>query len=433
MPRSCADATNRKYAEGERVGDPPKLSDPIKTKPGYFRKRVWVDLIFLCILLTLGYVFRDRLSLPHTLTDLDKWKARPKLDPSAALDPNTRVLPCLFILPPDARDQPVGSDSIGECPMLVPDGRRLDFFEVMLRSGAFFHIKTDLFVPDVIPLAFTRTNNPYDPWPVRNHPYLRHVYDPYMSGSRNPYTYVDWKLPDILTVSFRRISSGTSFGDAVYENGGPFALFSGSRIDWNGDGWDISLENGTTYLSPEAYNARRPQQGSLVAIFDKEGREVKLTRASNGDLQEIKSPSGNWIRFEYRQEDISKAFDTNGNSVEYTYDQSRSLQSATYSKGQAINYTYDLFERVLKVSTSEGLNLIANTYDSTDASAKVVRIALSDGSVYRIDYNLDAKTGVGTVNVIAPTGKVRRVTMDSYRLGKSLYTVSEQVETSHPR
>jgi hypothetical protein len=411
-----------------------KLSDPAKTKPSYSRKRIWIDLSFLCILLALGYAFRDQLSLPHPfLTDLDKWKARPKLDPSAALDPNTRVLPCLFIVPPNAKDQPVASGSIGECPMLVPDGRKLDFFEVMLMFGGFFHIKTDLFVPDVIPLAFTRTHNPYDPWVTKNHPYLRHVYDPYLSGSRNPYTYLDWKLPDASVIPYRRIFPGTNYDDAVYENRTPFPLFSGSRIDWNGYGWDISLANGTTYLSPEAYFAKRPQQGSLVGIFDKEGREVKLRRASSGDLQEIKSPSGNWIRFEYRQEDISKAFDSAGNFTEYTYDRSRSLQRATYSNGQAINYAYDSFKRVLKVATSDGSTLIEKTYDSADASAKVVRIALSDGSFYRIDYNLNPKTQAGTVDVIGPNGDVRRVTIDSYRPGESLYTASELKKKARQR
>jgi len=209
---------------------------------------------------------------------------------------------------------------VGDCLRLVPDGRKLDLFEIDLWGG-FAHIRTDLDLADVMPLAFTRSVVPLDAWAKRHKIYILHVYDPFMFGDRFPYTFEDWTLPDRKSIHFERISPGTSFADAVYEaKSARNEIFAGSQIKWNGWVWDLSLENGTTFLSPEAYNATRPQQGSLVGIFDKERHEVRLSRKSSGDLTKIESPSGRWIKFTYDEGRMIEARDSLRNVVEYKYD-----------------------------------------------------------------------------------------------------------------
>jgi hypothetical protein len=209
-----------------------------------------------------------------------------------------------------ASGQPVSSGSIGDCLMLAPNGKKLDLFEVDLWTGEFVPVKSDLYVPDKIPLAFTRVNLPMDDWSRGFRIFFRHVYDPYLFMDRNPYTSSQWVLPDNVHIHYKRISSGASYSDAVYEFDGILPSFAGSRINWNGDGWDVALQDGTTYLSPEAYNGKRPQQGSLVGIFDAGGHEVRLSRRTNGDLTEIKSPSGGWIRLTYAQDKIVETKDS---------------------------------------------------------------------------------------------------------------------------
>jgi hypothetical protein len=48
----------------------------------------------------------------------------------------------------------------GPCLMLAPNGKKLELFEVDLWTGEFVPVKTDLYVPDTIPLAFTRVARP---------------------------------------------------------------------------------------------------------------------------------------------------------------------------------------------------------------------------------------------------------------------------------
>ncbi len=388
------------------------LDAPPKTKKALLRYLRWRDVLFLAAGIALGLSVKHYYS--SLLSDIQKWKARPKLSPHVVATSQEKPkqngpLPCLFIVPPTAVDQPIASGTIADCLMLVPDGRRWDLFEVVLLSGSFIPIKTDLYVPDVIPLAFTRTYRPLHDWSKRFQVYVPHVYDPFLFGDRNPYTYLTCLLPDGNVVYYRRISPGTGYADAVYEEALPLPVFEGSRVAWNGNGWGLSLADGTTYLSPEAYYATRPQQGSLVGIFDKEGNEVRLSRESNGNLIEIKSPSGRWIRLRYDEGRISRATDSLGNTVNYTYDLEQHLQRVRNSHGQVTEYIYDYAHRIVRIGDATGRIVLENGYDD---EGRVLDLLLPDGSSYYFKYVFDEKKPTGHVDIIDPKGQVTRVTLD---------------------
>ena len=354
----------------------------------------------------------------------------PRVAPTSQEKPKQNgPMPCLFIVPPTAVDQPIASGTVADCLMLVPDGRRWDLFEVVLSSGSFVPIKTDLYVRDVIPLAFTRTYRPIDDWSERFQVYLANVYDPFLSGDRNPYTYLTWLLPDGNGVYYRRITSGTGYADAVYEDALLFPVFEGSRVAWNGNGWDLSLADGTTYLSPEAYYATRPQQGSLLAIFDKDGHEVRLSRKHNGDLTEIKSPNGRWVRLTYDAGHISRAADSLGNTVNYTYDLQHRLQTARDSHGQTTGYIHDYANRILKITDATGRILLENGYDD---DGRILDLLLPDGGSYYFKYFIDEKKPTGHVDIIDPKGGVTRVTLHAKRgEDRPFYTV-EKLSSAPP-
>src|SRR5579864_6748740 len=173
------------------------MGSKFTTLPRYFRTRGWKDFVFLCTVLLLGLAARHYL-FRAPLSDYDKWRVRPKLGSAAFVhspEGYTDLLPCLFIVPPRANNQIVNSGSIGDCLPLTPDGKQLNLFEDTL-DGGFLPIKTDLYVSDTIPLAFTRTYFPLDDWSRRNHFYVSDVYDPCLWGDRFPYTYLVWQLPD---------------------------------------------------------------------------------------------------------------------------------------------------------------------------------------------------------------------------------------------
>jgi YD repeat-containing protein len=394
---------------------PPNLDQATKSKKGLLRYLRWRDLIVIALGVALGFWINAQYFKFKEPTDYQKWQARPKLDSEASVlskqNSSRGINPCLFIVPPGAVDQPVASGSIGECLLLVPDGRKLDVFEVSLWWGTFFAIKTDLYVPDTISLAFTRTSNS-DYYSGQYHNYFRHVYEPFLIGDRNPYTYLRCFFPDGINLTYQRISPGTGFVDAVYEDASPFPLFQGSRFAWNGWGWDLALPDGMTYLFPEAYNAKRLQQGSLVGIFDGNGNEVRLTRKRNGDLAEITSPNGSRINFSYTKELMSRAADSFGNSVDYAYDERRCLRKVTDSHGETMEYQYNLFSHVVRIVGSNGSVILENSYDPHDRENKVVQLSLQDGRTYTIHYAFEKQGGRGHVDVADPSGEVTRVNLE---------------------
>lgn len=379
---------------------------------GYLR---WRDVVAVCIGLALAwrinYAFREP-------SDYQKWLARPRPGSSGqtAGGPTagqTGLPPCLFLVPEGVPDQPVISGSIGDCLRPVPDGRTLNLFEIVLGNG-FVPLKTDLYVNDVMPLAFTRIVMPLDEWAGRYAVYVPNTYEPFLTGDRRPYTYSDWGLPDRETVHFQRISPGTGFADAVFEAKSDDGIFAGARLAWNGWGWDLSLANGTTLLSPEAYNATRPQQGSLVAIFDQQGREVRLSRQRNGDLAKVDSPNGRWIKFAYENGHMIAASDDSGKTVRYSYDGEGRLASVVYPEGATVRYLYDDGNRIVRVEDSATGTAVQNTYGPNG----IVEQTSLDGNTYRIRRLVD------DIDVTDPRGTVTRVHM-SLTNGQSLYTIEK--------
>jgi YD repeat-containing protein len=384
------------------------LSPPTKPKEGYLRRRGWKDLIFLGVVLIIARLVDPY--LPNHLTDFEKWQARPKLKDRtvSAAQPKpglSGLPPCFFFVPPDAVDQKIVSGSVGDCLLLIPDGTRLDLFEVPL-GGALIPVETDLYRPDTIPLAFTRTYRRLDDWAKRNRIFLPHVYDPFYWGDRFPYGNSTWFLPDGQEIHFQRISPGIGFADAVAESTSTSPTFESSRINWNGWGWDLTLEDGTTYISPEAYSAKRPQQGSLVAIFDRNGNEVRLIRQSNGDLTEIKSPNGRWIRLSYSEGQVSRATDDSGNAVDYGYDPRGRLVTVKSSLGPSVRYSYNSDNQLTEVDNSSGKAVLQARYDS---SGEVTKIIVGEYYPYTFRFAVDRNTKTGHSEVIDPKGHVTRV------------------------
>lgn len=386
----------------------------------YFRFRSWKDLIFLFVVLLIWFVVR-RFVMPAPLSDYDKWKRRPQLGQSAlveGVEGRTGLPPCLFVVPPNAVDQPVDSGSIGDCLLLLPDGKKLDLFEDAL-EGSFLPIKTDLFVADSVPLAFTRTYLPLDDWSRSNHLYIKDVYDPNLYGDRFPYTYAVWQLPDAQKMRFGRTSSGTGYADAVFEHRAPTPVFAGSRIKWNGYGWDLTIDNGFTYLSPEAYGVKRAKQGSLVGIFDSEGREIRISRYPNGDISEIRSPGAQWIRFRYDNGRVVEAKGNSGNVVGYRYDSSDRLASVQYPNGKLTKYSYDSGNRVTRVEDTADELILENSYD-TDGN--LARQSMNGKLLYTLSYSIDEKSKTMTTSVRDAQGKLSKINI---QLGDSvLYSVT---------
>jgi hypothetical protein len=386
---------------------------------GYWQRRGWKDLLFLCLLLAFAGIARHYL-FPPPLTDYQKWQRRPALQiPANNASPQSGqggLPPCLFLAPSGGPAQSVTSGSIGDCLLLVPDGTVRNLFEVNLRTGNFIPVKTDAHVDDTILLAFTRVYLPIDEPARRTQIYLRDVYDPFLLGSRFPYTYVEWNLPDLQIIHYDRVSPGTGYADAVFEHSANTPLFGWSRIAWNSFGWDLNRADGMTYLTPEAYYSTRPVQSSLVAIFDPNGHQARLTRQANGDLTEIKSPNGYWIRLSYSEGHISRVKSSAAEQVEYEYDADNRLHRAGNAHGYE-EYSFDASNRIRTITHSASGLILQITYDSL---GRVIEQVLEGKAIYHIHYLTDAAGNIVGAEVIGPQSQVARITFhdENYSIEK---------------
>ena len=204
----------------------------IASRP-YFKTRAWKHLLFFALLFYGCYYVRHH----YFITNHDKWLARPPLDarynpPGSLPRGRSGMFPCFFFTQEKDVSEPV---TIDDCATLLPDGKRWNTLEVDA-AGDVIPLTTDLYVSDVIPLAFTRTYVPIGEWEKNFLVYLPNVYTSVLTGSGDPFTYLDFQLPDRTGAHYERISRGTGYADALYQTHSPFPLLNGSRINWNGWG-----------------------------------------------------------------------------------------------------------------------------------------------------------------------------------------------------
>jgi RHS repeat-associated protein len=288
----------------------------------------------------------------------------------------------------------------GSPPWWWPFGDSEDGDPVDLGSGLFVLEKTDLVLPDSIPLSLTRTYRPGDNVSRAFGIGSSHPYDMFL-WSVNNYQETDLILPSGSRVHYVRISPGTGWGDAIYEHTQTTGPFYKSRISWNGGGWDLKLRDGTVYVFPDF--------APLRYIRDRYGNQVTINR-SGGNITEITSPNGRWIQFTYASNRITQAKDNIGRTVNYAYDASNRLWKVTDPNGGVTEYTYDTSNQMRTIKDARGIVYLTNEYD---ANGRVFRQTQADNSVYQFAYTLDASGKVTQTDVTDPRGFVRRVTFNS--------------------
>ena len=286
-----------------------------------------------------------------------------------------------------------------------PDDGSGDGDPVNLATGLFDYSQTDLTVSDVMPLDLTRTYRQNDPYSRR---YGIGADDPYgmFLWSANQYQEVDLILPGSQRVHFVRTSPGTGWTDAVFEPQTRLADFAGAVMDYNGNGWDLTLKNGTVWVFGE--------NAPLQAFRDRWGNTVTLTRTAGqrGDITRVTSPHGRWIGYTYDASGrVVKAQDNIGRAVNYTYDATGHLATVTNAAGGVTTYGYDTSGRMTTLEDARGITFLTNTYDAT--TGRVIRQETPDGGVFTFAYSTDGSGKVVQTDVTSPRGYVHRVQFDT--------------------
>jgi RHS repeat-associated protein len=306
------------------------------------------------------------------------------------------------------------------CPVV---GGPRDTDPVDLGTGLFVMDRTDLTIQDLLPIVLTRTYQPADP---NMRPFgigMTHPYEMFL-WSAQLYTQADLMLPDGSRIHYVRISPGTGFTDAVFENQDGPTRFYKSQIAWANPGWNVTLKDGTVYVIGE--------NAPLQAIRDRYGNTVTLTRGPNptlGAIQRLTSPNGRWIAFTYdAQNRITQTQDNIGRTATYTYDRPGDppgrLWKVTDPAGGVTEYTYDATGRMTTIKDARGIVFLTNEYD---ANGRIFRQTQADSTTYQLTYTLDGNGKVTQTDVTNPRGFVRRVTFNS-----SGYTLTDTRALGQP-
>jgi RHS repeat-associated protein len=285
-----------------------------------------------------------------------------------------------------------------------PKDKKRDGDPVDLGTGLLVSEKTDLVEPGPMPIALTRTyrqgdGNSYEFGIGQTMPYDLRLW------SVNNYQDADLVLPDGGRIHYIRISPGTGFSDAVYEAQTTPTAFLKSRISWNGSGWNLTLKDGTIYVFGDL--------APLQSIRDRFGNTLSLTRTSgqSGNISQITSSSGRWIKFSYDGSNrVTQAQDNSGRTVAYSYYPSGELNTVTDAKGGVTTYTYDAAHQLKTIRDPRNITYLTVDYD---ANGRVQRQTQADSSTYQFAYVDDGNGNVTQATVTDPNGNQRRVNFNS--------------------
>jgi RHS repeat-associated protein len=294
---------------------------------------------------------------------------------------------------------------------------------VDLATGLFVYQKNDLVLPDLLPLALTRTYRQNDPQSRAFGVGTSMPYDMFMVGDNNTfpegYTFQDLILADGGRIHFQRISPCTGpngycdFGNAVYENTSSGTDFHGAIIREQGCSpsgfWTLTKKDGTVYCFPDSDASNNPRSAAPTGMRDRYGNSLTFTRDGNRNLTQITSPDGRWIQFTYDASNrITQAKDNIGRTVSYSYDAGGRLTQVIDANGGVWNYTYDAFSQMTSVQDARGIFYLTNQYDQ---NGRVIRQTQGDNSTFLFSYLTDPITGnVTQTDVTDPRGIVNRTT-----------------------
>ncbi|MDP3596309.1 MAG: DUF6531 domain-containing protein, partial [Nitrospirota bacterium] len=290
------------------------------------------------------------------------------------------------------------------------------------KTGLYYQQDTDIEVPDVMPIRFTRTYRTEDTASRVFGIGASHPYDQYMLRD-DLCTATRVILPDGAYIHFTR-TSGTNCLDSVLQHSTTHTAFYGATLAWDTTfmRYRLKFKDGTEW--------RFSDYGSLVAMLDRNGNTITLTRAAGGglagNLTKITSPNGRYLMFTYDASNrITQVTDILGRTIAYTYDASGRLWKVTNSLTGVAEYTYDASHRLLTMKEPGGNIHVTNTYD---ANGRVATQTQADGTTYQFAYALDGNGNVTQTDVTDPRGYVKRFVFNSSGLTTSITDASGQPE-----
>ncbi len=290
------------------------------------------------------------------------------------------------------------------------------------KTGLYYQTDTDIDVPDVMPIKLTRTYRTKDTGKRAFGIGASHPYDQLMLRD-DLCAEVRVYLPDGAYIAFLR-TSGTNCLDSVLQHTTTQTAFYGATLAWDQtfQRYRLKFKDGTEW--------RFSDYGSLVAMLDRNGNQLTLTRAAGGglagNLTKITTPNGRYLTFAYDTSNrITQVTDILGRTVTYTYDASGNLWKVTNPVSGVSEYTYDASHRLLTMKEPNGNTHVTNVYD---ANGRVQTQTQADSTTYQFAYTVDGSGNVTQTDVTDPRGYVKRFMFNSAGLTASTIDALGQPE-----
>ena len=278
-----------------------------------------------------------------------------------------------------------------------------------LGTGLFVYEKTDLVLPDTIPIVMTRTHRSKDPL---SRPFgigATHSYELFIVGEKIGQQVGQWVevvLPDGGRLHYDRLAPPN---DQLFEHVGTPSVFYKSQLVLDGLVWRLTLKDGTVY---EFRIDWAPEIVVLQSITDRFGNKLSILRDADRRITKIFSPNGRWIEFSYSGTDakIRQLRDSLGRTVGYEYDASGRLWRVTDVKGGVTEFTYNASHHITAIKDPRNITYLTNDYDQ---NGRVSKQTQADGSVYRFAYTTDVSGKITQTDVTDPRGVIRRVSFNA--------------------
>ena len=291
-------------------------------------------------------------------------------------------------------------------------------------TGIFVMEKTDLVLPDVIPIVIKREYRQNDAI-RRNGEYgtaQSFFYQMMLTGDQTTYAFAELVLGNGSKVYYQRTSPGTDKESAVLAHTGSAQNpasptgFYGSVLRWNAGrpGWDILFKDGTVYQFAALGHLGNP----LTGVQDRQGNLLTVTRSgTHGEfVDRITSPNGRWVDFtnDLTNGVVQQIRDNLGRAVSYGYDAQFRLQTVTDAGGGVTTYTYHpqgaQYALIETIKDARQIVYLSNAWDVTNR--RVTRQTMADGGAYQFTYTVDGTGLITQTDVADPRGYVRRVTFN---------------------
>jgi RHS repeat-associated protein len=259
-------------------------------------------------------------------------------------------------------------------------------------TGLFLYDHTDLQLKDVVPIELSRsyreldTQNRafgigmalgYDMRIIEDHSETTVVVNGNQYRYPN-YAFADLILPNGRRVHYPRISPGSYWEGAQFQNTNFPGEYFGSILTASNVGWVLALRDGATMT----FGSR----ATLTLITDRNGNRVEIFRdPAYNYATAVTSPNGRWISLSYdSQNRVKQAVDNANRTVSYSYDTNGRLKQVTDANGGVTSYAYNPAGLMYTIKDPRGNVFVTNNlYDS---NGRVLQQMDADGAFYNFSY-----------------------------------------------